>query len=164
MCIDIIPHHADMRPGLSVHMNQVHKENLTSVENALPNRASPDIEIFGMEGIPEDIVAAHNQRVLSQIQQAEAERRAATGNPGPGGSGGVGPKKPKLESPAELKKRLAEHKARVAEQAAGGSSGGATPLAASHAGHSPVVNHGLGGVVSGISLGLVWCAICLTLR
>ena len=28
--------------GLSVHMNQVHKENLTTVENALPNRERSD--------------------------------------------------------------------------------------------------------------------------
>ncbi|KAG9621158.1 hypothetical protein KCU64_g21372, partial [Aureobasidium melanogenum] len=49
--------------GLSVHMNQVHKENLTTVENALPNRSAPDIEIFGMEGIPDDVMQQHNQRV-----------------------------------------------------------------------------------------------------
>ncbi|KAI9801918.1 MAG: hypothetical protein M1833_002233 [Piccolia ochrophora] len=117
--------------GLSVHMTQVHKETLTSVENALPNRAGLDVEIFGMEGIPDDVVTAHNQRVLSQFQQAEAERRAATGNLGPGASGSAGPKKPKFESPSDLKKRLAEHKAKLAaEQAAGGSSGGATPLGA----------------------------------
>ncbi|KAI9805498.1 MAG: hypothetical protein M1825_000749 [Sarcosagium campestre] len=117
--------------GLSVHMTQVHKETLTAVENALPNRSNLDVEIFGMEGIPEDIVAAHNQRLLSQLQQAEAERRAITGNPGPGANAGAGSKKPKFESPAELKKRLAEHKARMAEQAAGGNSGSATPGGAS---------------------------------
>ncbi|KAI9735757.1 MAG: hypothetical protein M1818_006365 [Claussenomyces sp. TS43310] len=116
--------------GLSVHMNQVHKETLTNVENALGNRAGLDFEIFGIEGIPEDVVQAHNQRIITQFYQAEAERRAVTGNPGPGGSGGGGAsKKPKFESPAELKKRLAEHKARIAEQAAaGGSSGDNTPL------------------------------------
>lgn len=137
--------------GLSVHMNQVHKENLTSVENALPNRANPEIEIFGMEGIPEDVVAAHNQRVLSQIQQAEAERRAATGNPAPGGAGAGagGPKRPKVESPAELKKRLAEHKAKMAEQASGGSSGGATPRSVNNQpAHSPNLNHSPTGTAS----------------
>ncbi|KAI9785610.1 MAG: hypothetical protein M1816_000357 [Peltula sp. TS41687] len=128
--------------GLSVHLNQVHKENLTSVENALPNRASPEIEIFGMEGIPEDVVAAHNLRVLSQIQQAEAERRAVTGNPAPGTAGPGGAKKPKFESPAEMKKRLAEHKTKLAEQAAGGSSGGATPRSSNNqAAHSPNISH-----------------------
>jgi len=109
-------------------MNQVHKETLTSVDNALGNRASLDVEIFGMEGIPEDVVQAHNQRIIAQFYQAEADRRAATGNRGPGGGAGGPSKKPKFESPAELKKRLAEHKARMAEQAGGGvSSGGNTP-------------------------------------
>lgn len=114
-------------------MSQVHKETLSAVDNALPNRAGLDIEIFGMEGIPEDITQQHNQRVLTQYHQAEAERRAATGNGG-GSGGGAGsnqPKKPKFESPADLKKRLAEHKAKLAaEQANGGSSGGGTPLGA----------------------------------
>ncbi|PGH17929.1 hypothetical protein AJ79_00828 [Helicocarpus griseus UAMH5409] len=117
--------------GLSVHMSQVHKESLSAVDNALPNRSSLDIEIFGMEGVPEDILQAHNQRVLTQYHQAEAERRAVTGNPPPGTQGGGSqPKKPKFESPAELKKRLAEHKAKLAEQAAGSSSGDVTPVGA----------------------------------
>lgn len=111
-----------------MHMSQVHKEQLTAIENALPNRAGLDVEIFGMEGVPEDVIQAHNQRVLTQFQQAEAERRAATGNPAPGSSSGSQPKKPKLESPADLKKRLAEHKAKLAERAAGGSSGDVTPV------------------------------------
>lgn len=136
---------ADTTAGLSVHMNQVHKESLTAVDNALPNRANPDIEIFGMEGIPEDVVGAHNQRVLSQFQQAEAERRAVTGNSSLGGPGSGGPKKPKFESPAELKKRLAEHKAKMAEQATGGSSGGATPI-------SPSISQSPAGPVSNLGL------------
>ena len=82
-----------------------------------------------MEGIPEEVAQAHNQRIIQQFYQAEAERRAATGNPGPGGNAGGQPKKPKFESPSDLKKRLAEHKARKeAEKAAGTSSGGNTPL------------------------------------
>ena len=126
-------------------MNQVHKETLTSVDNALGNRASLDVEIFGMEGIPEDVLQAHNQRIIQQYYQAEAERRAATGNPGPGANNAGGqPKKPKFESPAELKKRLAEHKARMAEQAAGGSSGGNTPGAA----QSPPLSQSPGAFVS----------------
>ncbi|ESZ92761.1 hypothetical protein SBOR_6873 [Sclerotinia borealis F-4128] len=116
--------------GLSVHMNQVHKETLASVDNSLPNRQGLEVEIFGMEGIPEDVVQAHNQRIISGFYQAEQDRRAATGNPAPGtaNAGGGQSKKPKVESPADLKKRLAEHKARKAEQAANGSSGANTPL------------------------------------
>ena len=118
--------------GLSVHMSQVHKETLASVDNALPNRQGLEVEIFGMEGIPAEVAAAHQQRIVAGFYQAEAERRAATGNPTPGGGAnqaGGESKKPKFESPADLKKRLAEHKARMAEKAAGGgSSGGNTPL------------------------------------
>lgn len=116
--------------GLSVHMNQVHKETLASVDNSLPNRQGLEVEIFGMEGIPEDVVQAHNQRIIAGFYQAEQDRRAATGNPAPGTANAAGnqSKKPKIESPADLKKRLAEHKARKAEQAANGESGGNTPL------------------------------------
>lgn len=113
--------------GLSVHMSQVHKEQLTEIENALPNRAGIDIEIFGMEGIPEDVLYAHRQRVATQFQQAEAERQAATGNPPPGtGHNNQPAKKPKLENLSDMKKRLAEHRAKRA----GGSSGEATPVGA----------------------------------
>jgi hypothetical protein len=121
-------------------MNQVHKETLTMVDNSLPNRQGLEVEIFGMEGIPEDVAQAHNQRIITGFYQAEAERRAATGNPGPGGAqGGSQTKKPKFESPADLKKRLAEHKARKAEQAAGGTSSGRnTPMDGVNTSGSPM--------------------------
>lgn len=94
-------------------MNQVHKETLAAVDNALPNRADLSVEIFGMEGIPEDIIQQHNQRVLIQFHQNEADRRTASGNAGPGViGGGAGVKKPKIEDASDLKKRLAEHKAK----------------------------------------------------
>ena len=110
-------------------MTQVHKETLGAIENALPNRSNLDVEIFGMEGIPQDVVDAHNTRVISSFAQAEAERRAATGNLGPGGASGNAAKKPKIEAATDLKKRLAEHKAKkAAEQAAGIGSGDATPI------------------------------------
>ena len=86
------------------------------------------MEVFGTEGIPDDVRQAHDQRIIAAYYQAEAERRVATGNPAPGGSQGGQAKKPKFESPADLKKRLAEHKAKKAEQTANGSSGGNTPM------------------------------------
>ena len=105
-------------------MNQVHKENLTTVENALPNRQGLDIEIFGMEGVPEDIIQQHNQRIIQNFYTAQAERQAATGNPPRGQSGGQGPtKKLKYETPEELKKRLAEHRTKTAAQKAAAASG-----------------------------------------
>ncbi|KAL2174824.1 uncharacterized protein P884DRAFT_271947 [Thermothelomyces heterothallicus CBS 202.75] len=110
--------------GLSVHMNQVHKETLNCVENALPNRQGLDVEIFGMEGVPEDIIQQHNQRIIQNFYTAQAERQAATGNPPRGSSGGQGPtKKIKYETPEEIKKRLAEHRAKLAAQKAAGANG-----------------------------------------
>lgn len=115
--------------GLSVHMNQVHKESLSSVENALPNRQGLDVEIFGMEGIPEDVVQQHNQRIIQNFYQAQAERYAATGNPPPGQNSKGPAKKLKVETPDDIKKRLAEHRARLATQktAMNGGSAGHTP-------------------------------------
>ncbi|KAI9329676.1 hypothetical protein DFJ73DRAFT_860315 [Zopfochytrium polystomum] len=45
--------------GLQVHCQQVHKETINKIENALPGRESCEIEIFGMEGIPEQDMQAH---------------------------------------------------------------------------------------------------------
>ncbi len=118
-------------------MNQVHKENLTTVENALPNRQGLDIEIFGMEGVPEDILQQHNQRIIQNFYTAQAERQAATGNPPRGLSGGQGPtKKLKFETPEELKKRLAEHRTKTTAQKAAAASG-IPPTAAPADGQPP---------------------------
>ncbi|KAH7260837.1 uncharacterized protein BKA55DRAFT_504023 [Fusarium redolens] len=113
--------------GLSVHMNQVHKENLTQVENALPSRQGLEVEIFGMEGIPQDMLDQHRNRILQNFQQAQKDRQIATGNPLPGQ--GHAQKKIKTESPEELKKRLAEFRQRKQEIAA---NGGVDPAAAAN--------------------------------
>jgi len=97
-------------------MNQVHKENLSHVENALPNRKGLDIEIFGMEGVPEEVIQQHQQRVLQEFYEAQKERQIATGNPPAGSGKSVQPKKPRLESSSELKARLREW---LAKKAAG---------------------------------------------
>lgn len=62
-------------------MNQVHKENLTHVENAIPGRQGLDIEIFGMEGVPPEIVDQHNHQVTTQHFEDLHERARKTGNP-----------------------------------------------------------------------------------
>ncbi|KAL2268771.1 hypothetical protein VTJ83DRAFT_3617 [Remersonia thermophila] len=116
--------------GLSVHMNQVHKETLQCVENALPNRSGLDVEIFGMEGVPEDILQQHNQRIIQNFYTAQAERQKVTGNPPRGQAGGHGPaKKIKYETPEEIKKRLAEHRAKLAAQKAAAANGAPPPTA-----------------------------------
>lgn len=38
---------------------QVHKETLDRVPNSLPNRGNIEIEIYGMEGIPEADIRDH---------------------------------------------------------------------------------------------------------
>jgi len=62
-------------------MTQVHKENLTHVENAIGGRQGLDIEIFGMEGVPAEILDSHNQQVTQKHFAEEAERARLTGNP-----------------------------------------------------------------------------------
>ncbi|KAG2174318.1 hypothetical protein INT43_004341 [Umbelopsis isabellina] len=47
--------------GMAVHAMQVHKVEITKVPNALPGRETLEIEIFGMEGIPPEDLAAHEQ-------------------------------------------------------------------------------------------------------
>ncbi|RSM00398.1 hypothetical protein CEP52_009123 [Fusarium oligoseptatum] len=106
--------------GLSVHMNQVHKESLSQVENALPNRQGLEVEIFGMEGIPQDILDQHRNRILQNFQQAQKDRQIATGNPLPGQVMNNPRKKLKIESASELKKRLEEFRARKKDVAANG--------------------------------------------
>ena len=97
-------------------MNQVHKEPLERVENALPNRTDPNIEIFGTEGIPEEASRDHLQRVIQQYHQNAAERQAVTGNIQPGAKGVKAPKRPKLAQEGNLKEKLKEH---LAQKAAG---------------------------------------------
>lgn len=48
-------------PGLTVHCVQVHKEQLDKIPEALPNRNSVDIDIYGMQGIPHDDVVEHER-------------------------------------------------------------------------------------------------------
>lgn len=48
-------------PGLTVHCIQVHKEKLDKIPEALPNRNSVDIDIYGMQGVPEDDLREHER-------------------------------------------------------------------------------------------------------
>lgn len=92
-------------------MTQVHKENLGQVENALPNRQGTEVEIFGMEGIPQETLDQHRNRIIQNFYQAQEDRRMATGNPFPGQGMSSARKKIKMETREELLKRLAEYRA-----------------------------------------------------
>lgn len=105
-------------------MNQVHKETLSHVENALPNRQGLDVEIFGMEGLPEEVRKQHEERIVKNYFDAQRERFEATGNPPPGE--GRPTKKIKIEAADDLKKRFAEFRARKASGKATGANGAPT--------------------------------------
>uniref|UniRef100_A0A673NP21 Zinc finger protein 207, a n=1 Tax=Sinocyclocheilus rhinocerous TaxID=307959 RepID=A0A673NP21_9TELE len=55
-------------PGLAIHCMQVHKETIDGVPNAIPGRTDIELEIYGMEGIPEKDVE-ERRRVLEQKTQ-----------------------------------------------------------------------------------------------
>ncbi len=62
--------------GLVVHLERVHKTKLTNVPNAKPDRDRLDLEITGMEGIPEEAQRAHEARLAGETP---AEKRQKTG-------------------------------------------------------------------------------------
>ncbi|CAF4500931.1 unnamed protein product, partial [Didymodactylos carnosus] len=49
-------------PGLQIHCMQVHKENIDKVPNAIKGRDNIEIEIYGMEGIPEEDIREHDKQ------------------------------------------------------------------------------------------------------
>ena len=111
--------------GLSVHMAQVHKTQLTKIENALPHREDTNIEIFGMEGIPEDVMRAHIARLTNGYHAMAAEHYRRTGNPLPGSKEAkeLSNKKRKTEETKEERKaRIAAFKAANRAKKAGGAS------------------------------------------
>ncbi|KAF9587634.1 hypothetical protein IFM89_004466 [Coptis chinensis] len=79
--------------GMSIHVLQVHKETVTKVPNAKPDRESTEIEIFGMEGIPPEILAAHygeqDEDAPSKMAKVDIPSANFTGGvvPGPLGVG-----------------------------------------------------------------------------
>ncbi|MEJ1272351.1 zinc finger protein 207 [Cricetulus griseus] len=55
-------------PGLAIHCMQVHKETIDAVPNAIPGRTDIELEIYGMEGIPEKDMD-ERRRLLEQKTQ-----------------------------------------------------------------------------------------------
>ncbi|POR39683.1 Uncharacterized protein TPAR_00129, partial [Tolypocladium paradoxum] len=119
--------------GLAVHMNQVHKETLHQVENALPNRQGLDVEIFGMEGVPHDMIDQHRNRIIQTFYQAQEERRIATGNPLPGQTHQHSRKKIKIETKEELLARVRAWRAMKKAEREAAANGTATGAALANA-------------------------------
>ena len=59
-------------PGLAIHCSQVHKETVNNVPNAVPGRDNIEIEIFGMEGIPEQDRIAHERAKSGKLDWSVA--------------------------------------------------------------------------------------------
>ncbi|CAL8102496.1 unnamed protein product [Calicophoron daubneyi] len=64
-------------PGLSIHCNQVHKEKLDKIPNALPNRTSTVIDIYGMVGVPEVDIIEHERQKLG-LEDEPPEKMSKT--------------------------------------------------------------------------------------
>lgn len=66
--------------GMVIHVLQVHKENVTKVPNAKPERESTEIEIYGMQGIPPDVLAAHYGELEEETPSKSAKVDIPTTN------------------------------------------------------------------------------------
>ncbi|XP_042452745.1 protein SUPPRESSOR OF FRI 4-like [Zingiber officinale] len=76
--------------GMAIHVLQVHKETVTKVPNAKPDRDSTDIEIYGMQGIPPDILAAHygeDEETAAKTAKVEVPSTGFVGGVVPGSLG-----------------------------------------------------------------------------
>ncbi|XP_068574834.1 BUB3-interacting and GLEBS motif-containing protein ZNF207-like isoform X2 [Cebidichthys violaceus] len=61
-------------PGLAIHCMQVHKETIDGVPNAIPGRIDIELEIYGMEGIPEKDME-ERRRALEQKNQETQKKK-----------------------------------------------------------------------------------------
>ncbi|KAM8947422.1 BUB3-interacting and GLEBS motif-containing protein ZNF207 isoform 2-T2 [Pelodytes ibericus] len=61
-------------PGLAIHCMQVHKETIDAVPNAIPGRTDIELEIYGMEGIPEKDME-ERRRLLEQKTQDNQKKK-----------------------------------------------------------------------------------------
>nr|POF04850.1 oxysterol-binding protein like c23b6.01c [Quercus suber] len=98
--------------GLSVHMTQVHKTKLEKIQNTIDGRENPAVEIFGMLGIPQELLDAHRREIETQYYQAEAEHRARTGNPLRGPNPNAGKKQVEELTHEEKMAKLEAHRAK----------------------------------------------------
>ncbi|CAL8100260.1 unnamed protein product [Orchesella dallaii] len=78
-------------PGLIIHCMQVHKESVDKIPNALPHRNNIEIEIYGMEGIPDADLKEHEQQRNKTGGNRKNERDSDSSD-----DEGVAPKKQKV--------------------------------------------------------------------
>ncbi|KAK9478354.1 hypothetical protein V1514DRAFT_71361 [Lipomyces japonicus] len=59
--------------GLVIHAQQVHKEIVTTVHNAIQGRENVDLEIFGMEGVPQVALQDHEEQIRHKFSIPDAD-------------------------------------------------------------------------------------------
>jgi hypothetical protein len=72
-------------PGLAIHCSQVHKETITKVPNAIPGKDNIELEIFGLEGIPEGDRIAH-ELAIQGVARPSLDDEPPTKKPHLGGA------------------------------------------------------------------------------
>lgn len=55
---------------------QVHKEQIDKVPNSLPNRSNIEIEIYGMEGIPQEDLKNHERQKSGNKSESDDDEPA----------------------------------------------------------------------------------------
>ncbi|KAH6796081.1 hypothetical protein C2S51_037067 [Perilla frutescens var. frutescens] len=92
--------------GMAIHVLQVHKEQVTKVPNAKPGRESTEIEIYGMQGIPPDVLASHygeeDEENPSKAAKVDLPTSQIAGGVMPGSLGVGYPPQPPLGSMPSL--------------------------------------------------------------
>ncbi|KAL8152071.1 hypothetical protein V2J09_021879 [Rumex salicifolius] len=66
--------------GMVIHVLQVHKETVTKVPNSKPERESTEIEIYGMQGIPPEVLSAHYGEIDEETPSKTIKVDAPTSN------------------------------------------------------------------------------------
>ncbi|XP_060774562.1 BUB3-interacting and GLEBS motif-containing protein ZNF207b [Neoarius graeffei] len=62
-------------PGLAIHCMQVHKETIDGVPNAIPGRTDIELEIYGMEGIPERDMQERRRLLEQKAQESQKKKQ-----------------------------------------------------------------------------------------
>ncbi|KAK9492354.1 hypothetical protein V1508DRAFT_355928 [Lipomyces doorenjongii] len=122
--------------GLVIHVQQVHKETITTVFNSTKGRERADIEIFGLEGIPEEAVQAHEAKIREKFSIPDSITSYTSSPAVSSARTSLSPPPAKKQKVAsinreEIQARLAAHKA--AKKAAAEGKASASPPSSSSA-------------------------------
>ncbi|OMJ10938.1 BUB3-interacting and GLEBS motif-containing protein, partial [Smittium culicis] len=61
--------------GMVIHVAQVHKETVTKVPNSIEGRDSTELEIFGITGIPEEMVEKRREKLFPNSDNKSSKKQ-----------------------------------------------------------------------------------------